>query len=184
MPKFNWRLNANMRRLCLIPFNNTISNGNEDIHLQDRLSKEREGILAWIVKGAMRSFKERLKDKPQVIKEYTEALMYQEDPIYAFSQGEIIVTDNPEDTIQATELFDYYNDWRELHDLPRASYKEAISGFGQRLKQLGYQKRFNSKKQVIYFGIKLRQEEESDTKTEEDNKQQSVTDSSDSQENC
>lgn len=184
VPKFNWRLNANMRRLCLIPFNNTISNGDEDIHLQDRLSKEREGILAWIVKGAMRSFKERLKDKPAVVEEYTKALLYREDPIYAFSQGEIIVTDNPEDTIQAEPFFEAYNDWRELHDLPRLSYKDAISGFGQRLKQLGYQKRFNSKKQVIYFGIKLRQEEESDTETEEDNKQQSVTDSSDSQENC
>ena len=184
VPKFNWRLNANMRRLCLIPFNNTVPNGKEDIHLQDRLSKEREGILAWIVKGAMRSFKETVKKRPQVVVEYTEALMYQEDPIYAFSQGEIIVTDNPEDTIQAEPFFEAYNDWRELHDLPRLSYKDAISGFGQRLKQLGYQKRFNSKKQVIYFGIKLRQEEESDNETEEDNKQQSVTDSSDSQENC
>lgn len=166
VPKFNWRLNANMRRLCLIPFNNTIPNGKEDTHLKDRLSKEREGILAWIVKGAMRSFKESVKNRPPVVVEYTEALMYQEDPIYAFTQEEIIMTDNPEDTIQATELFDHYNDWREIHDLPRVSYKDAISGFGQRLKQLGYQKRFNSKKQVIYFGIKLRQEDHSDDKNE------------------
>lgn len=172
VPKFNWRLNANMRRLCLIPFNNTIPNGKEDNLLQKKLLKEKEEILAWIVKGAMRSFKGSVKDRPPVVAEYTDALMYQEDSIYAFSQEEIIVTDNPENTIQATELFARYNDWRELHDLPRVSYKEAISGFGQRLKQLGYHKRFNSKKQVVYFGIKLRQEDYRDGESEDSESQE------------
>ena len=183
VPKFNWRLYANLRRLCLIPFNNTIPNGKEDIHLREKLHKEKEGHLAWIVKGAMRSFKERLKNMPPVIEDYTRKLMFVEDPIYGFTQDEVIVTDDSEDTIQAEPFFEAYNDWRELHDLPRLSYKDAISGFGQRLKQLGYQKRFNSKKQVIYFGIKLRQKEESDNETEEDNEQKAEPDTPDSQEN-
>jgi hypothetical protein len=98
--------------------------------------------------------------------------MYQEDAIYAFSQEETIVTDTPEDTIQTEPFFEAYNDWRELHDLPRVSYKEAISGFGQRLKQLGYHKRFNSKKQVVYFGIKLRQEDYRDGESEDSESQE------------
>lgn len=170
VPKFNWRLNANMRRLCLIPFNNTIPNGKEDIHLPKKLLKEKEEILAWIVKGAMRSFKESVKNRPPVVVEYTEALMYQEDPIYAFCQEEVIVTDNPEDTVQAKAFFEAYNDCRELNSLPRLEYKDGISGFGQRLKQLGFNKRFNAKKQVVYFGIKLRSEDHEDEEIEPEEK--------------
>lgn len=184
IPKFNWRLNANMRRLCLIPFNNTITNGKEDIHLREKLLKEKEGILAWIVKGAMRSFKERLKNRPPVIQEYTKALMYQEDPIFAFCEDEIDITDNPEDTVQAKPLFERYNDWRELNGLPRLEYKESITDFGNRLKALGYSKDLNSRKQVVYTGIKLRDEDHSDEETEEDNQQEAAPDTPDSKDNC
>ena len=184
IPKFNWRLNANMRRLCLIPFNNTITNGKEDIHLREKLLKEKEGILAWIVKGAMRSFKERLKDKPSVIKEYTKALMYEEDPIYGFTQDEVIITDDSRDTVQAKPLFERYNDWRELNGLPRLEYKESITDFGNRLNALGYSKDFNSRKQVVYTGIKLRDEDHSGDDAEEANEQESEPDTPDSKDNC
>ncbi len=167
VPKFNWRLNANMRRLCLIPFNNTIPNGKEDIHLSKKLLKEKEGILAWIVKGAMRSFKESVKKKPPVIEEYTRKLMFQEDPIYGFCQDEVIQTDNSDDMVQAKMLFEAYNDWRELNDLPRLEYKQHIKDFGERLKSLHYAKRFNASKQVVYIGIRLRLDDYCDGETED-----------------
>ncbi len=163
IPKFNWQLHANLRRLCLIPFNNTIADSKVDIHLEEKLWKECEGILAWIVKGAMRSFKENVaKDQPAVIKEYTRELMYQEDPIFAFCQDEIDSTCNPEDTVQAKPLFERYNNWRELNGLPRLEYKKAISSFGNRLKTLGYIKEFDSRKNVVYIGIRLRQHDHND----------------------
>lgn len=179
VPKFNWRLNANMRRLCLIPFNNTIPNGKEDTHLREKLLKEKEGILAWIVAGAKRSFTESIKKRPPVVEEYTRKLMYEEDPIYGFCQDEVVQTDNPDDVIQAAQFFEAYNDWRELNDLPNIPYKENITAFGQRLKQLGYSKRYNGQKQVVYTGIQLRQENHSDVETEEDNKEKPVPDSPD-----
>ena len=182
IPKFNWRLNANMRRLCLIPFNNTITNGKEDIYLREKLLKEKEGILAWIVKGAMRSFKERLKNMPPVIKEYTRKLMRIEDPIYGFTQDEVIITDDSRDTVQAAALFEAYNDWREFNDLPRLTQKEGITEFGNRLKALGFSKEFNSRKQVVYTGIKLRDEDHSGDDAEEANEQESEPDTPDSKE--
>ncbi len=172
IPKFNWRLWANMRRLCLIPFSNTVQNGKEDIHLREKLRKEIEGILAWIVKGAMRSFKERLKDKPAVVEEYTKALLYREDPIYGFVQEEIEVTDNPEDTVQAKPLHDAYNDWREFNNLESLDFDKDKSNFGNRLKELGFTKTFNSEKCVIYTGIRLRQDDHSDVESEEPENQE------------
>lgn len=167
IPKFNWCLNANLRRLCLIPFNVTIADSKVDTNLDKKLREESEGILAWIVKGSMRSFKENVaKSKPPVIQEYTRALMYEEDPVYAFSQEEIILTDNPEDTMQSVDLFDAYNDWREFNNLSRQEYKQHIPGFGNRLKSLGYKKKFDAKKCVVYTGIRLRSEDHEDEATE------------------
>lgn len=167
VPKFDWRLRANLRRLCLIPFNITIANSKVDTDLNKKLREECEGILAWIVRGAMRSFKENVtKNKPLVIQEYTQALMYEEDPVYAFSQEEIIATDDPEDTIQSLDLFESYNDWREFNNLPRQEYKKHIPGFGNRLKSLGYKKKFDAKKCVVYTGIRLRSENHEDEATE------------------
>ena len=184
VPKFNWRLYANLRRLCLIPFNNTIPNGKEDMNLWKKLCKEKEGILAWIVKGAMRSFKERLKNMPPVIKEYTRKLMRIEDPIYGFTQDEVIITDDSRDTVQAKPLFERYNDWRELNGLPRLEYKESITDFGNRLQALGYSKDFNSRKQVVYTGIKLRDEDHSGDDAEADNQREAAPDTPDSKDNC
>ena len=156
-----------MRRLCLIPFNVTIADSKVDTNLDKKLREESEGILAWIVKGSMRSFKENVaKSKPPVIQEYTRALMYEEDPVYAFSQEEIILTDNPEDTMQSVDLFDAYNDWREFNNLSRQEYKQHIPGFGNRLKSLGYKKKFDAKKCVVYTGIRLRSEDHEDEATE------------------
>ena len=76
-----------------------------DINLEKKLLEEREGILAWVVAGAKRSFTESIKKKPPVVEEYTRVLMYTEDPVYGFCQEKVIVTDNPEDTVQATDLF-------------------------------------------------------------------------------
>ncbi len=143
-----------------------------DINLEKKLLEEREGILAWVVAGAKRSFTESIKKKPPVVEEYTRVLMYTEDPVYGFCQEKVIVTDNPEDTVQATDLFEAYNDLREFYDLPRLSYKESITSFGQRLKQLGYSKRYNGQKQVIYFGIQLRQDEDNDEAFEESDNQE------------
>ena len=123
-----------------------------DINLEKKLLEEREGILAWVVAGAKRSFTESIKKKPPVVEEYTRVLMYTEDPVYG--------------------LFEAYNDWREFNDLPRLSYKESITSFGQRLKQLGYSKRYNGQKQVIYFGIQLRQDEDNDEAFEESDNQE------------
>ena len=168
IPKFNWQLYANLRRLCLIPFNNTIADSKVDIHLDEKLRKEAEGILAWIVKGAMRSFKENVtKNQPAVIKEYTRTQMYKEDPIFAFCEDEIDITDNPEDTVQAKPLFERYNDWRGLNGLPQLEYKKAISSFGNRLKTLGYVKGSDSKNNVVYIGIRLRQDEHRADESEE-----------------
>ncbi len=172
VPKFNWRLYANLRRLCLIPFNITIPNSKVDINLEKKLWEEREGILAWIVAGAKRSFTESIKKKPPVVEEYTRALMFTEDPVYGFCQEVTTLTDEPEDTIQATDLFEAYNDWREWNDLSRLPYKESITAFGQRLKQLGFKKRYNAQKQVIYFGIRLHQDYHNDEDSEESDNQE------------
>ena len=93
--------------------------------------------------------------------------MYKEDPIFAFCEDEIDITNNPEDTVQAKPLFERYNDWRELNGLPRLEYKKAISSFGNRLKTLGYGKGSDSQNNVVYIGIRLRQDEHRADESEE-----------------
>ncbi len=167
VPKFNWRGYSNLRRLCLIPFNNTVQEGKEDIHLLEKLSKEKEEILTWIVKGAMRSFKESLKNKPSVVVNYTREFMYREDPIYAFTQDKLIQTNDPNDTIQATPLFNVYNDWLEFNDLPR---EDNQTKFGRRLKELGFIKGRDGRNNIVYVNIKLQQENLTDDADKDVNK--------------
>ena len=157
VPKFNWRLHANLRRLCLIPFNVCITEEQRDNDLGEKLWAEREGILKWLVDGAKRSFKEDLKHKPQCIQDYTEAMLRSDDPVYAFCQDEIIITDDPGDTIQATPLFEAYNDWREFNDLPRLQREHEQTKFGLRLKELKFNKARDARNNMVYVGIKLRQ---------------------------
>ena len=165
IPKFNWRYEHNRRRLCLIPFRVHITEEKRDNKLDEKLWKEREGILKWLVEGAKRSFKEDLKkQKPPCILEYTEAMFRKDDPVYAFTQDKIILTDNPNDRIQAAVLFEAYNGWREFNNFP---LEKDMTNFGRRLKELGYAKSRDSRNNVVYISIKLRQENHSDDEAED-----------------
>ena len=156
VPKFNWRYQHNRRRLCLIPFRVHITEEKRDNDLDKKLWQEREGILKWLIEGAKRSFKEDLKkQKPQCIIDYTEAMFRKDDPVYAFTQDELIPTENPEDTIQAQLLFEAYNNWRQFNDLPR---EDNPTKFGRRLKELGYLKGRDARNNVVYTNVMLRQE--------------------------
>jgi len=156
VPKFNWRYEHNRRRLCLIPFRVHITEEKRDNDLDKKLWQEREGILKWLVEGAMRSFKEDLKkQKPQCVIDYTEAMFREDDPVYAFTQDELIPTEYPGDTIQAQPLFEAYNNWRQFNDLPR---EDNQTKFGRRLKELGYLKGRDARNNVVYTNVILRQE--------------------------
>ena len=173
VPKFNWLSRAIRRRLCLLPWLKYVSEEQRDNKLPQKLWAEREGILKWLVEGAMRSFKEDLKkQKPQCIRDYEEAMFRADDPLYAFTQDEIDVTSNPEDTVQAKSLFNAYNDWREFNNLPKLDFVKYKSNFGNRLKELGYTKTFNSEKCVVYTGIRLRQDDHSDNESEKPENQE------------
>lgn len=159
VPKFNWRLHANLRRLCLIPFKVYITEEQRDNDLSEKLWAEREGILKWLVDGAIRSFKEDLKHRPKCIENYTEAMLRRDDPVYAFCQDKLIVTDDPNDRVQAAPLFEEYNDWREFHDLSRLPREKYMQSFGKRLRELGYaeHKTRDAHNNWIYTGIKIMQ---------------------------
>jgi len=60
------------RRLVVLPFRRTFAPHERDPHLEGKLLKERDGILAWMVEGAHRYLREGLKLSPAMKREQTQ----------------------------------------------------------------------------------------------------------------
>jgi len=58
--------NGAWRRIRLVPFENNISEENADSELENKLLAEKDGILAWMVEGALKWKKEGLISSPRI----------------------------------------------------------------------------------------------------------------------
>ena len=99
---------AMRRRLHLIPFTVTILPERRDKHLQQKLLAERDGILAWALKGCLEWQRLGRLDPPQVVREATDEYFEAEDALGRWLDERCVRAANARSL--TAELF---NDWKQ-----------------------------------------------------------------------
>ena len=99
------------RRMKLVPFRANFE-ANPDENLKEKLLAEAEGILAWLVRGAVKWFKEGIQYPAQVLAASEE---YRAD-MDSFGQFLKECTDkDPDGRVKSSSLKDYYHQWCDLY---------------------------------------------------------------------
>jgi len=137
------------RRVRIIPFLRQFSGTNIDLWLDDKLSAEMPGILAWLVRGCL-AWQQRGLDPPDCVRAATDE--YREDSdLLADFIGERCIAE-PYRFATGSDLFKAYRAWAEGHGFRE---KETLGQreFGRRMAEKFSKKRQNTG--VIYEGVGL-----------------------------
>jgi len=122
------------RRVSLIPFTVQIPKKERDRQLISKLREEREGILAWAVRGCL-EWQRRGLDPPQAVVMASDGYRSDMDPVGPFLAQS--VRRRVGGRVGASDLYGIYREWAEEHDREPASQTE----FGRRAREGGYVKR-------------------------------------------
>ena len=135
------------RRLVVIPFGRKFSESERDPNLEEKLIQEADGILAWIIQGAVKWYQDGLSICPTIKQESSE-YRTESDLLGHFLQ-EKIEFDNTARAIE-TDVYFHYQNWC------RASGTNPLSKirFTQKLKERGVRQLASNGKRY-YQGVKL-----------------------------
>ena len=119
------------------------------MNLQETLRDEAEGILAWIVEGAIQWFSERLQDPTRILRETTD---YRDtsDELAGFV-GQIVVAD-PDSSISGRELFEAFMDWCLEENIQAWSRRAFFASMKERFPDCRKHKRNDG---VHFEGLRL-----------------------------
>ena len=128
--------NGIWRRVRLIPFSVTIPYEERDVHLVDRLRKEKSGILNWMLEGCLLWQKERLGVSDE-IRSATEAYRDAMDVTGCFlSEVCAVDAETASASVKAGMLYAAYGDWC-LRNGEKADSRAVFSG---RIEGMGFVK--------------------------------------------
>jgi putative DNA primase/helicase len=137
------------RRLRIVPWSITITEGERDIKLREKLLSELPGILNWIVDGARKYLEDGLREPAQV-KEATRALRLSCDDLGRWLEERVVIGQ-----VQRNRTLDLYQDylqWCRAEGIPNPL---LIRNFPASLESRGYQ-RGKSNGIKIIKGLRLR----------------------------
>jgi putative DNA primase/helicase len=134
-------------RLHLIPFDVTIPSDEMDRDLPTKLMSEVEGILSWMVQGAVRWYAEGL-NRPEVVISAGLEWRKDSDRIGQFITDQCVQREGAETGARA--LYSHYRKWAE-----EAGEKPVTeTDFGNTMKERGFKKK-HTKRGAVYQGIGL-----------------------------
>ncbi len=135
------------RRLVLIPFRQQFSGQAKDPNLEPKLMEERDGILGWMVEGAVKWQRDGLKLSPTIRRE---GASYRKDSdLLGQFLGEVCITDPNESVLQA-DLYRQYRAWTQANGIGAI----AKASFTRRLAERGHTEK-KSNGQRFYCGLKI-----------------------------
>lgn len=149
-PKFRGQDEGLWRRVKLIPWERYFAPHERDHRLGEALLGEREGILAWAVRGAIEWTAGGLQD-PEVIQNATKEYRETSDALAGFLPG-IFVRDDRAGRVEGKVLFDAYLDWADEENLPLRE-RWTRQTFFSALEERGCAKR-RSKRGTAFEGIR------------------------------
>ncbi len=135
--------NAIWRRIHLIPFNVTISRGEQDQSLPAKLKEEFPGILAWAVRGCLEWAANGL-GIPDEVAEATAAYRAEEDILAGFLSEHCSI--EPSAKVGSTELVEAYRKWSGTNISQKA--------LAPRLRERGFE-RIKTRSGVRWRGLRL-----------------------------
>ena len=147
LPKIKGGDHGIWRRIAVIPFNATFKGKDIDLDLPNKLKAESEGILAWLIEGAVEYYKNGLP-KCKAVKYATKEYKYEENTIKNFIDSNITFDKNSE--ISSTELYNLYVSFCE------AESKDSVTqtSFGRQLAAKGFEKQRKADG-YYYIGIEI-----------------------------
>ncbi|MBI9103775.1 MAG: hypothetical protein JEY99_15270 [Spirochaetales bacterium] len=152
-PKIGGMDNAIWRRIKLIPFSATFTKDQQDPALPEKLEKELPGILAWMVEGCLKWFKEGLGEPPEV-KHATDEYRQEMSAVESFL--ELCCTREEHAIIQSSHLYEAYKKWSEKNN----EYLLSQRSFSMRLSETGLDK-VRTASGYHWLSIKVNEEKES-----------------------
>lgn len=136
------------RRIMLIPFNQTIPEGERDSRLSEKLRNEYPGILNWMIEGCLQWQREGLKP-PFAVTDATKEYQTEMDVIGNWMNDQCDLG-NMNFIESAYNLYNSFKAWAENNN----EYVLTQTTFGIKLKEKGLTKTRNVG--VIYTGIRLK----------------------------
>jgi putative DNA primase/helicase len=133
------------RRIKLVPFTVVISDEEKDPKLPDKLKGELPGILAWAVRGCLEWQRYGLGE-PDEVRQATAQYQAEQDTVAAFLSEYCFI--HPEARVKASALLEAYHSWSGDKFMTQ-------KGFGQRLREKGYESRRGHGGSFYYHGIGL-----------------------------
>ncbi len=116
------------RRVRLIPFTREFKEHERDSRLMETLSAESEGILAWIVKGALRCAAEGEPELPEAVKMATAQYENDQDTVAEFLASECVR--EPGAKVEKSVLYTTYSAFMSGHCEGRKAFMAHMKGLG------------------------------------------------------
>jgi phage/plasmid-associated DNA primase len=141
-------------RVVQVPFNYRVSEGDENKNLLTELLAEREGILAWMVRGAIQYAKDGL-GTCSAVEAATEAYVKENNSVALFLDDCVKAVDSMD--IQAKEMLERYRGYcKDPLEVTPLSGK----ALGKELEKLGYKKRTGRGNKVFWLNVAFKEEDE------------------------
>ena len=125
------------RRILYVPFDAVFLGANRDLHIEEKLRAEAEGILAWAVTGAVRWYREGLKIPDIVAAEVAE---YKElsDPLSGFvgTTVQVSLDRSPDELVPFRDVYMAYEDFCAEQRLKAMSPKALSQALSERLPEI------------------------------------------------
>ena len=144
------------RRIKLVPFKSRFEGAREDKTLGDKLADEREGILAWAVRGAIAWWNRGKPSliEPKVVTDAVGEYKGEMDRLSDFITARCDVNDKYEAT--AEELYGAYQHWAPTVGI---RYPWTQTRFSSRLGNANFEKkRSGDRTTTLYLGLRLKRQ--------------------------
>ncbi len=148
LPVISGTDHAIWRRMYIIPFTTTIPESEQDRDLQEKLLREAEGILYWLVEGAIAYVQHGLKP-PLAVRTATENYRTSLDAFRQFLAAR--VSADPAAICGKTEMYGAYQAWCKQGDMPPLSQRS----FSARMSEANFGSRRGTAGKDFWVGASL-----------------------------
>ena len=159
LPKLDWNDGGMERRIRIVPFLANIPKQDQDKNLPNILLEEREGVLKWLIEGAVSYYQEGMADIPEVMQEAMDREKFGTDSILYFFNKMVIPTGENADRYKARTVYNVYRQFCADNGIELPATETM---FGKRFLKLGEDKCITKVKHsdgMYYHAFKLRSDE-------------------------
>jgi putative DNA primase/helicase len=131
LPAINDPSSGVFERLLILTFDCPISEEKRDPHLEDKIKKEIEGVLAWAVEGARQLYElngnwPKVKSSVDAIEKYK----LDENPVHDFLEESGLVEAIPTGTISIEELTKLFNEYHSGREWTKKAIRQRVEALG------------------------------------------------------